>query len=438
MASVTPHSDHQDRIPLSAHGAPTLSDPSPFAAFDALLDLERSRAFHAGQKALSLACMGDLLDALDFSPGEDFSACVHVAGSEGKTSVSESVGAGLRAAGLATGVYTSPHLRDPRERMRLDGRLPDSAAVRSSVEAVWLAGEGRGLKPSWFEAMTATAWQLFRSSGAQAAVWETGLGGRLDATRLLPAHVCVITSISLEHTAILGHELAAIAREKAGIVRPGVPLVAGRWLADEVLDVFREVTEGAGSPLLLVEPDTHGEGPEWAARNRALAYAALEAVSGNEAAGPVRVWPWAEVRAALGAHRAEGRDEFLEGVLYDGAHTVAAVEGLARRLNGSGPVLFGATSGRDVLRMASALLPVANPLVLTRAPGSRGEDPAEIARALREQGLRGDVWVVDDPHEALAQARRWASGPKSDSHPITVTGSLHLIGLLLPSQESPT
>ncbi|MDG2148306.1 MAG: hypothetical protein P8N09_02155 [Planctomycetota bacterium] len=423
----------------------------PLSAFDDLLNLERSQSFHAGQHSVGLETMEALLRALKNGgmegPAGRPPLCVHVAGSEGKTSVTVRIAAGLAAAGLRVGTYTSPHLRQPAERLCIDGMLPEPELLRSSVDTVCAAMASGGLKPSWFEALTATALVLFGRAGVGAAVWETGLGGRLDATRVLPADLCVLTTVSLEHTAVLGNTLAEIAQEKAGILRPGVPLVCGSWLPDEAREVVLAAAEKRSCPVRLVDPSPETERGLVDARNEALVAAVLEELSLGRGLEPASL---KKACAAAFVQSIEGRDDLREGVLYDGAHTVAAAGALAKRLaeRVPGPVILGVTSGRDGVAMAAALRPVAQPLVLTRAPGERGVDPEQMAEALKKKAevkhgtSGGELFIEPDPHRALALGRRLAQArvPSPKESPenvrITVTGSLHLVGLLLPPSPS--
>ena len=410
----------------------------PLQAFAGLLDLERSLRFHEGRETLGLDAMRALVAALPVTDRPR--ACVHVAGSEGKTSVTERVAAGITALGLRVGTYTSPHLKDPRERMRVDGRLPEHEALRPVVAEVLAAAERAGVRPSWFEAMTATAYRLFGAGGpdsppVQAAVWETGLGGRLDATSVLPADVCVITSISKEHTAVLGRTEPVIAREKAGILRPGAPVVVGPGVRGGARDVVRAVADELSCPWHAVDEEL----TDVQRVNTALALRALECLHGL---GALDRGPDDRVRGAVASHRVAGRFDLRDGVLYDGAHSVAACEQLAARLQApgeppTGPVVLGVTAGRDAGAMAKALRTVARPLILTRAPGERGVDPIDMAVALGEQGVRAvtdlvpgsGVLLLHDPKEALEQARQLVP----EGSRIVVTGSLHLVGLLWPT-----
>ncbi len=391
------------------------------AFLDDRIDWERSRAFHQGRVALDAQRMPRLLERLGPLPWPE--VCVHVAGSEGKTSTTELIGVGLARLGLSTGCYTSPHLRDVRERLRIDGGFPPDADLIAAAARVRAVADEVGA--TWFECLTAIARLLFVPPAVQAAVWETGLGGRLDATRALQAHACVITSISLEHTAILGTTLSKIAAEKAGILRPGVPLVLGAWIADEARAVIEARATALGCALQLVEPIAEAGVRPAAARNRALAEGVLDVLA---AAG--RVPPrTATEDAALAAYSVRGRHERRGRVLYDGAHTVAATRLLAESLAAVevDTIVFGATSGRDAHAMLAALRPLARRVIVTRAPGPRGVSGNEL---LGDFAPDGSTLIVDDPHAALALARSKADGTGGDAL-VLVTGSLHLVGALL-------
>jgi len=392
-----------------------------------LVDLERSRGFHAGRVQLGLERMESLLAALP--PLALPRVSVHVAGSEGKTSTTELVAAGLASQHLLTATYTSPHLLDVRERLRIGGAFPPAAPLDAAVEVVDLVAARLGLQPTFFEFLTAVARVLYAHTGVDAVVWETGLGGRLDATRLVAADVCVITSISLEHTAILGDTLDQIAAEKAGILRAGIPVVIGADVPAAARSVIMDHAAALECPVVQVAP----AGADYRSRNRATARAALAVLADRGLIDP----PGASVDAALASHLVSGRLHRSGDVLFDGAHTAAACESLARTLVESGIerdigcVLFGATSGRDALAMIEPLLPLGCPLVLTRAPGDRGVDPEELACLI--PAVR--TIIVDDPERALDRARQVA-GQHAAQRPgagsaVLVTGSLYLVGKLL-------
>jgi dihydrofolate synthase/folylpolyglutamate synthase len=397
---------------------------APLAPFDRLVDLERSRALHQGTARFDLEGLQTLLQALP--QVEDPRASIHVAGSEGKTSVTERCAAGLAALGLSVGTFTSPHLHDPLERLRLGLELPPRSEVAQAVAEVQAAMAAAQVTPTWFEALWATARLLFARHPVEATVWETGLGGRLDATRLSPAHVTVITSVSLEHTAVLGSTLAEVAGEKAGILRPGVPVLVAADLPAEALAVFAARAEELGCPRTLVPPD---DGP---ARGVNLAQAALRALA---EAGRI---PAVDARAkdAVASWQVTGRDQVCGDVHFDGSHSLAAVQALAGRLAREGeraPVVLGITHGRDGEAMARALQPVASPLILCRAPGPRGLDPAQLARVLPS----GTTEVVEDPVAALARARVMLGERSEGGRRIVVTGSLYLVGTLLSAPGGP-
>ena len=179
---------------------------------------------------------------------------IHVAGTNGKGSTSHTLAAILSSAGLRTGLYTSPHIYDFRERIRVDGEMISPEEVASFVERwVTVSHEHPELQPSFFELTSTMAFEHFARRGVDVAVIETGLGGRLDSTNIITPVLSVITNISLDHTAQLGDTLAAIAAEKAGIIKPGVPVVIGeRNEATE--QVFITKARECGSPLRWATP----------------------------------------------------------------------------------------------------------------------------------------------------------------------------------------
>ncbi len=175
---------------------------------------------------------------------------VHVAGTNGKGSVSHTVAAVLQAQGFKVGLYTSPHLADFRERIRVNGEKVSEEFV---VEFVHRYQEmDLGLSPSFFELTTILAFNYFKKQGVDYAVIEVGLGGRLDTTNIIHPELCVITNISLDHTALLGHTEAEIAREKAGIIKSGVPVVIGK-AQKEVREVFAQKAAEVGAPIVFAQ-----------------------------------------------------------------------------------------------------------------------------------------------------------------------------------------
>jgi dihydrofolate synthase/folylpolyglutamate synthase len=263
---------------------------------------------------------------------------------------------------------------------------------------------------------------LYAEAGVDAVVWETGLGGRLDATRLVRADVCAITTISLEHTAILGPTIAAIAAEKAGILRPRAPVALGAGVPEAAVQVIEQAAAALRCPVHRIR----ARGADVRQEARALARLVLDLLAALDLV-PLRT---PAVDAAIDGHAVEGRFQRVGNVLLDGAHSLAACAALARELLPLhvACLVFGATSGRDAAAMAAALRPAAERLVLTRPPGERGVDPAELLPAL---GPDERMTVVPDPAAALRVARQLAG-----DRLVVVAGSLYLIGRLLADTEA--
>ena len=183
---------------------------------------------------------------------------IHVAGTNGKGSVSHTLAAILQSAGLRVGLYTSPHLVDFRERIRVNGEMIPEQRVIDFVEHERAFFEP--LHPSFFELTTALAFLYFREQKVDVAVIEVGLGGRLDCTNIITPLLSVVTNISFDHTQFLGTTLEAIARDKAGIIKPGVPVVIGETGGhEEVRRVFLERARSVGAPIAFADEETHPE-----------------------------------------------------------------------------------------------------------------------------------------------------------------------------------
>ena len=190
-----------------------------------------------------------LLDAHFHHPHRQYTT-IHVAGTNGKGSCAHTLAAMCQAAGLRTGLYTSPHLVDFRERIRVNGQMIPREAVVRFVEDERAFFEP--LHPSFFELTTALALRYFAEEQVDVAVIEVGLGGRLDCTNIITPALSIITNISLDHTQFLGHTLAAIAGEKAGIIKAGVPVVVGEAL-DATRPVFASRAAEVGAPITFAE-----------------------------------------------------------------------------------------------------------------------------------------------------------------------------------------
>ncbi|RMF85351.1 MAG: bifunctional folylpolyglutamate synthase/dihydrofolate synthase, partial [Nitrospirae bacterium] len=273
---------------------------------------------------------------------------LHVAGTNGKGSVCAVAEAVLRAHGERTGLYTSPHLDHPRERIAVGGRPLSEAAFEAAVEGLArrLAQVAPGLPYSYFDFLTALAFTLFAEEGLSAAVVETGLGGRLDSTRLCHPRATCLTPIARDHTAVLGHDLAAIAREKAGILRPGVPCACASQ-PPEAAAALAAAAREVGAPLLLFGEDFAAEAGAAGLRYRPLRGPELElplplpgrhqvvntacALASCELFLDRPLEPEATRRALSSVHW-PGRLERLGGVLLDGAHNRAGARALGEYL----------------------------------------------------------------------------------------------------------
>lgn len=427
------------------------------AAFDRLLDPDRA------SWKLDLSRIRALIAAL----GHPERACptVLVAGTNGKGSVAAMVERALRAAGLRTGRYTSPHLVRPEERVAVDGVPVDTAALEQAISDVLAVeaacvGDGRLTeRATFFEAMTAVAFELLRRAKVDVAVIEVGLGGRLDATNVCDPVATAIVSIDLDHQAWLGHTQAAIAAEKAGIARPGVPLVVGD-LTDEALNAVVAAADGVGAPLvyasegvecvvgdttdgrltITIDTATRTYGPvrlalagEHQAANAFVAVALLEALDDAgihvdrravETGLAEARWPGRLDRVVL----ADGRRAILDAA-HNPAGARALAAWLARTTRGARvPLVFAAAADKDIAGMIAALAPAVGDIVVTAFADPRATDAdtlaAQVRRALGDEaGTR--IHVAATPAAALETA--WRLAPE-----IVVAGSIFLLGEVQP------
>jgi dihydrofolate synthase/folylpolyglutamate synthase len=364
---------------------------------------------------------------------------VHVAGSNGKGSVTSMVEAYLRRAGYRTGMFTSPHLHRYTERIRVGGR----EIGRRDVVRLFAALDGhvaRGDIPwlTFFEITALMAFRHFVEREVDMAVVEVGMGGRLDATNVLSPDVTVITTISLEHLRILGRTLAAIAREKAGILKPGVPLVLGR-VPPQARMVILEHARRLGCEVW-----EHGrhfrhrdlgdgwfdfEGPEGRIeRLRTRLPGAHQAHNAAVAAAVAQRlgslgWPFAPeaLRAALGAVRWPGRMERVPGepeTILECAHNPDGLRALARHMRGRMfHVVFGGMADKPIEKMLGLIAPITARLYVTAPDVPRALRPADYPRSVRATRVAGVDRAVD-------RARRDAL---RRGLPVLVTGSIFTI-----------
>jgi dihydrofolate synthase/folylpolyglutamate synthase len=375
-------------------------------------------------------------------------ATLLVAGTNGKGSVVAYADAALRASGLRVGRYTSPHLVRVNERIAVDGRDITETDLEQAVRKVRETAEEltqQGVipdHPTYFEALTAAAFLHFQKARVQVAVLEVGMGGRLDATNVADPLASAIVSVDLDHQAFLGTTLAAIAREKAGVLRPGRTTVLGP-LPTEARAAVEEQAGAIGARLLdaaagvVRRPRREGLDLD----TPGATYARLKPLPGAHQVDNlmVAVRLLEEARQAglgvdlgrLGAGIARtrwpGRLEWVPGdppLLLDGAHNPAGARALAEHLRTLGPfvLLFGVMADKDVAEVARILFPLAQDVVLTAPRVGRAASPDEIAQ--HAGALAAGAHRERDPVRALALARRLV--PRG--RPVVVAGSLYLVG----------
>ncbi|HZT75072.1 MAG TPA: folylpolyglutamate synthase/dihydrofolate synthase family protein [Vicinamibacterales bacterium] len=363
---------------------------------------------------------------------------VHVAGTNGKGSVTAMTDAALRAAGHRSARYTSPHLVDLTERFVVDGAPVTPAAlvhaaadVRDAIES--LRADGTLLvQPTFFEATTAIALELFRRGRVEVAVLEVGLGGRLDATNVVSPVATAITSIAFDHQQYLGSTLAQIAYEKAGIIKPHVPVVVGE-LEPEARDAIERVARERSAPVIAArraDADGFAIGLRGAHQviNAAVAVRLLDvvdragvSVTRDAVAEGLRhpQWPGRLDERRL----SDGRE-----LLLDAAHNPAGAAALASYLRDDPvkrPLVFAAMNDKDVDGMLRELLchgggAVAS-VVVTRATNARSADPETLAARVRAIAPALEVTTASAVADALAAA--WRRSPR-----IVVAGSIFLLG----------
>ncbi|HXM02644.1 MAG TPA: folylpolyglutamate synthase/dihydrofolate synthase family protein [Chthoniobacterales bacterium] len=367
---------------------------------------------------LGLENVRRLLDALG-NPHRQL-VCIHVAGTNGKGSVSAMLDAVGRAAGLRTGLYTSPHLVRFNERIQVSGQPITNEEMLAELSVVREAIARSGCIPTFFEITTALGFLHFVKQRVDLAIMENGLGGRLDATNLITPLVSVLTSIDLDHQKILGDSRGKIAREKAGIIKPGVPVVSIAQIGD-VQEVIDEVAASLGSavtyttkPITDLQIGLAGSHQQLNAAvvRDALAVAKLDISSDALKSGLKSVfWP--------------GRFQALgDRLTIDGAHNVAASQRLVQTWRecyaGASPtIVFGGLRDKDLDKMLAALTPIAARFFLVPVKNPRGENPASIGLP---NGIPGAVFPA--VQEAVEAARKLPE-------PILVTGSLFLAGEVL-------
>ncbi len=443
----------------------------------ALVNFEHRRIDQYAPENISLDRPRQLL-ALIGDPQESFKA-IHIAGTKGKGSVAAMCTAIARAAGYRVGLYTSPHLHDFRERIRIvtpqvgDGRIGEAELV----ELVDILKPAIAQIPeiTWYEVVTALAFLHFAREEIDLGVIEVGLGGRLDATNVLKPLVSVITSLSLDHTTLLGNTLPEIAAEKGGIIKPGIPVVTAPQAAD-ALQTLRDIAESADTPLTVIGHDWQWHAVPPLKRHATASPAKGQQVILTKAPSTAFVRPPLLLTMALaGQHQQEnavaalaaldnvtddysrldvravqeglanvnwpGRLQVLSSamdrptLLVDCAHNVDSASKLAYALDHDYAfdklwLILGITADKDLRGIMRALLRLTDQAIMTSSGHPRAATPADLVR------LAGEIGFQAKSSQTVSEAVKAAWRLAGARDLICVTGSIFVVGDLLNQWDS--
>jgi dihydrofolate synthase / folylpolyglutamate synthase len=369
---------------------------------------------------LGLENIRRLIPALHVDLGE--ARVIHVAGTNGKGSVCAMIDSILRAQKYRTGLFTSPHLVTFRERIRVDGEMISEDAVAKGLTVIRDLVRDWDPPPTFFEIATELALKYFSNAKIDIVILETGLGGRLDATNALQSDVSIITAIDLDHQQWLGQSLREIAHEKAGIIKPRIPVVAAAQ-APEAEKVIRDRAVQCEASLQFVRDSYHRTSVslsgEHQKQNAALAIAALRAArididDSSIASGLASVeWP--------------ARFQHWDGrIVIDGAHNPAAARVLAQTWretfgNQRATLILAILSDKDLPGICEALRPIADFVLLPKILSERATPPAKLAKVLSANIPALPYSITESIADALKEAR-------AKPQRILLTGSLHFAG----------
>jgi len=385
---------------------------------------------------------------------------IHVGGTSGKGSTATFIANMLRAAGYRVGLFTKPHLSSVRERFVIDGKpIP----VQEMLELIERVGAHETDKPTWFELMTALAFQYFKEHQVDIGVIEVGLGGRYDATNVLRPGLGVLTNVGLDHTEILGNTVEEIAADKIGIIKPGMQVVSG-VTQPSVIDIVAQQCRQVGAALKLLRRDFDCENltlsaggshfdikmPDRTYRDLALnmlgqhqvTNATLAVAAVQTLAGSGYTISEAAVREGLAQTRMPGRMEIIAGtptLLLDGAHSPPKMAALAEALHSlfPGRRLIGVlafSQGHDALLTLSKIGPLLHTAIFTSFNamtdyGSRYALPAgDLVVSVNRDFPSIECHIELDPFRAIEMARKVAAAQDV----ICVTGSIFLVGQVRP------
>jgi len=398
-----------------------------------LTNYERTRA--DGPRAFDLARPAGLLERLGAPHRRLGTRAVQVAGTKGKGSVARFLDACFRAAGLRTGRFLSPHLENVRERIAIDGRWIEEAEFAPAIGRVLDAVD---TETTFFEALLAAACLHFAAHETEAVVLEVGLGGRLDATTVVPTTHNAITEIALEHTEILGDTLEQVAAEKASTIRPGVAVWTSVDPASPEGRVIARLAREREAPLSSVPPprdvEADARGLLWdglrlhvLGRHQAHNAALAAAVARGAGIGDDAIRAGLASAGQPGCCEPRGR---APTVIVDGAHTRASVRATVRAVADHFPgarpeLVFALAADKDLDGIAALLAPHVGGVACVQVDDRRGRPAGELADAA---AWRGRAHACDDVRAALARAR----GAAGSGGLVVVTGSLYLAGAVRP------
>jgi dihydrofolate synthase/folylpolyglutamate synthase len=375
---------------------------------------------------LGLENIERLLDELGLrsarASAKTFGKVIHVAGTNGKGSVCAMIDSICRVRGYRTGLFTSPHLVTFRERIRVNGDMISEDAVANGLTTIRNLVANWDPHPTFFEVVTALALKHFSDTNVEIAILETGLGGRLDATNAVQSDVSVITPIDLDHEKWLGKTISEIAAEKAGIIKPGIPVVSASQ-QPEAEEVIRARAAKYGAPIQFVA-EQYDQTPialvgSHQKENAALAIAALRAAK-------IDIDSLAIARGLSCIEWPARFQRWDERIIIDGAHNPAAARALAgtwREIFGDqrATLVLAVLSDKDLRGICEALAPIASSVLLPKIRSERAAAPEELAKALANIAPPLPYSITPSIDEALTLARA-----KPDL--TLITGSLHFAG----------
>ena len=397
----------------------------------------------------------ELLDKHFQHPHRQY-ATIHVAGTNGKGSVSHTLASILQSQGMKVGLYTSPHLTDFRERIRVNGEMIPQARVVSFVEQERTFFEP--LHPSFFELTTALALQYFAEENVDIAVIEVGLGGRMDCTNIIQPLVSIITNISFDHIQFLGNTLEKIASEKAGIIKPGIPAIVGEWGKESVAEVFMNKAEEAGTSLVFADREneivdftlTPGQGYTYHTATFGTIHGELEGLCQEKNTATILEAIKALCKKGIHISNQAVQDGFAKVSIHTGlrgrwqkiadkplticdtGHNVGGMQYITRQLattpHQALHIVIGMVNDKDVNTVLS-MLPQDATYYFTQASVRRAMPSDQFSQEASRHGLKGQCYPT--VHDAYLAAKA-ASG---EEDLIFIGGSTFIVADLFAAME---